>query len=183
MKDATGKEPVTCCRGPRWAIPASEIDLVSPEANSETLSPDYTKEREKIFTLEGVSHLLKVCRIAETLCQSSGAVTAEAIMNKAHGSAWMTLNALDVLVECGTLIPANDFDQVAGQERCYMLARDTEKPKHLFKVGEYVMYFGNPAKVTWIDPNDEVFTYYIQRGESAHRYWARESELSPKDKD
>ena len=80
----------------------------------------YEKEREKLFTEAGLNLVIKVRDEAKKLLQDSGAFMLERLMQKMTGDSWMTLAAVDYLVERKELIPVRPKGSVPTQYFVYI---------------------------------------------------------------
>ncbi len=80
----------------------------------------YEKEREKLFTEAGLNLVIKVRDEAKKLLQGSGAFMLERLMQKMTGDSWITLAAVDYLVERKELKLITPKGSVATQYFVYV---------------------------------------------------------------
>ena len=84
----------------------------------------YEKEREKLFTEAGLNLVIKVRDEAKKLLQGSGAFMLERLMQKMTGDSWITLAAVDYLVERKELKLITPKSSVATQYFVYVSGID-----------------------------------------------------------
>ena len=98
----------------------AELGNFSDEFGDCEMSYVYEKEREKLFTEAGLNLVIKVRDEAKKLLQDSGAFMLERLMQKMTGDSWMTLAAVDYLVERKELIPVRPKGSVPTQYFVYI---------------------------------------------------------------
>jgi len=81
------------------------------------MSYDYQKERAELFTEHGVETLTVIRDNAKLLLKAAGAFTAGHAFEKATGSSWTMLAALDYLVEKGEIVRVTRDGDTWGQHQ------------------------------------------------------------------
>jgi hypothetical protein len=81
---------------------------------------DYQTERPKLFTEEGTRILIHVRDAAKKLLSDAGAFKAGKVF--ASGDGWISLAALDYLVETGEIRRIEQGRYTAGQDEVYTKA-------------------------------------------------------------
>lgn len=84
------------------------------------MSYKYETERPRLFTEEGVRTLMKVRDFVARADAAFGACTAGKVI---HGDSWLSLAALDFLVEIGEVREITAGASVAGQDRTFRMVR------------------------------------------------------------
>jgi hypothetical protein len=87
------------------------------------MSYSYEKEKANLFTESGAATLLAVRDEAQRLIATAGACTAEKAMQKASGSSWTMLAALDYMVERGELRRVTAQGETWGQHQVFVAGR------------------------------------------------------------
>jgi hypothetical protein len=78
---------------------------------------DYEVERLRLFTADGVKHMTAVRDQVKELLSQAGAFRGDAIHTA--GNSWLTLAAIDWLVECKEIVPLRDKNKCWGQYQVY----------------------------------------------------------------
>lgn len=84
---------------------------------------DYKKERAELFTDRGVEMLTVIRDNAKRLLKAAGAFTAGHAFEKATGSSWTMLAALDYLVEKGEIVRVTREGETWGQDQIFTAPR------------------------------------------------------------
>ena len=80
---------------------------------------EYQKEREKLFTEDGLKLLLKIRDKVKELLTEAGAFTMEKAISGQGGSSWMCLACIDYLVEKEEIREVTALGSCAGQNRIF----------------------------------------------------------------
>ena len=83
----------------------------------------YEKERAELFTEHGVETLTVIRDNAKRLLKEAGAFTAGHAFEKAAGSSWTMLAALDYLVEKGEIVRVTEDGATWGQHQVFTAPR------------------------------------------------------------
>lgn len=101
-----------------WENARQKVDQLSEPV--EVPSTDaYARERDKVFTPEGVRVLLDIRTKAACLIRDAGAFESSRVI---IDETWLTLNCLDVLEEYGHVVCLNKAEAM-GQHRIYAEGR------------------------------------------------------------